>query len=826
MAPSLRALKAVLFADLEGYSFRVGRDEDSTLDFMERCFALFREACDAHRASVVKTTGDGVVVQFDSATDAVAYAVETSVRIEAMQADWPDKARFRMGIHVGEIQLGESDIYGHAVNVAARLEQLAQPGDIYVSQDIYRHAARSGDFVFEAVGTHSLKNIPERIPVYRVIGIDRTDGAELQAERLQISTVDGLTVWGRNHPVAHLRSKQVRGILGYLALSHQLREVRERLAAVIWPDRPAVAARQALARTLRSARNAIEPVVAGAFIDEGEYIGLTPGLIDIDIVRYHRNVGLGRIDDLLLERSDWPDLLLSGLEDVSSLFRSWLEVSRYNWRRRMAEALEDSFARFQSDDSGARRAALALLMLEPSHEPAARVLIRYFLATGNRARALEEFQRFRDRLKREHGIEPSPETSALVEDVARHISMEVAPPARGPRLRLPRIAVGAFSFDEDWSDVDYLAQGFRSEVMTNLARFRDWVVLEADGTAPSPPNGRGPDYILTAQWSSVPTGQRIFVLFARAGSGRVVWSEQFDVSLDDWLGIQRRLVRRTAAHLEVYLSSDRLAAAISGDVEPSIYDEWLRGEHLLTQWHADAEDRAAEIFGALIVQRPNFAPAYASLAGIYNVRHLIRPGLPRDADDEGHALPLAQRAVELDPLDARNQHAVAWSAAMAREYEQASVHFELALSLNRSSLRSLLSCAQGLAFIGQPERAKDLLDEVAQLAPMYLDYQWCYVASTLYFIGDFEAAVSAAVRGGSATFDNAGWRAVSLARLGRLEEARAAFAEQVKWVGDGWTGVGRPGPDDVADWFLSSFPIRRKLDYDALRRALNSLVET
>ena len=146
------------------------------------------------------------------------------------------------------------------------------------------------------------------------------------------------------------------------------------------------------------------------------------------------------------------------------------------------------------------------------------------------------------------------------------------------------------------------------------------------------------------------------------------------------------MVRRIAAHTEIYVSADRLSRTLGiGQLNYVDHNDWLRGEHLLSFWSPKCEDEAAGIFERIIARSPQFAPPYASLASIYNVRHLIRPGTPLDADADRKALPLGQRAVELDALDSRNHQVIAWSSAMAGRYEQAAVHYDLAINLNPSS---------------------------------------------------------------------------------------------------------------------------------------------
>ena len=175
--------------------------------------------------------------------------------------------------------------------------------------------------------------------------------------------------------------------------------------------------------------------------------------------------------------------------------------------------------------------------------------------------------------------------------------------------------------------------------------------------------------------------------------------------------MQKQLVGRIASTLEVYLSHDRLSRQVRGLPQNlNIYDAWLRGEDLLTRWTPDAEDEAQRLFEGAIVADPNFAPAYASLASIHNSRQFIRPGIAADPAITERAAELAQRAVALDPLDARNHLVVAWSTAMTRHFEQSEVHYDLAAELNPNSPKTLVSAALGMAFMGRVDSASRLLE--------------------------------------------------------------------------------------------------------------------
>jgi TolB-like protein/class 3 adenylate cyclase len=159
-----RRLSAVLAADVVGYSRLMGVDEEGTL---ARLKAIRRTLVDptiaAHRGRIVKTTGDGVLVEFASAVDAARCSVEVQRGMAAQNADVPKDIRieFRIGIHIGDIIIDDNDIFGDGVNIAARLEGVAEPGGVCISDDAQRQIRGKVDVSFDDIGPKNLKNIVE-----------------------------------------------------------------------------------------------------------------------------------------------------------------------------------------------------------------------------------------------------------------------------------------------------------------------------------------------------------------------------------------------------------------------------------------------------------------------------------------------------------------------------------------------------------------------------------------------------------------------------------------------------------------------------------------
>jgi len=167
-----RRLAAILAADVAGYSRLIGVDEGGTL---ERLKALRRELLDPkiaeHRGRLVKTTGDGLLVEFGSVVDALRCAVEVQREMSGRNAGVPpdNRVELRIGINVGDIVVEDGDIFGDGVNVAARLEALAEPGGICVSARVQEDAAGKLDLAFDDIGEQQLKNIARPVRAYRVV---------------------------------------------------------------------------------------------------------------------------------------------------------------------------------------------------------------------------------------------------------------------------------------------------------------------------------------------------------------------------------------------------------------------------------------------------------------------------------------------------------------------------------------------------------------------------------------------------------------------------------------------------------------------------------
>jgi adenylate cyclase len=166
-----RRLAAILAADVAGYSRLIGTDEGGTLQTFKTIRAeLFEPTIAAHNGRLVKTTGDGFLVEFSSVVDALHCAIQLQAHMAGRNAAVPADKRldFRIGINVGDIVVEDGDIFGDAVNVAVRLEGVAEPGGICVSARVQEDAAGKLNLCFDDMGEQQLKNIARPVRVYRV----------------------------------------------------------------------------------------------------------------------------------------------------------------------------------------------------------------------------------------------------------------------------------------------------------------------------------------------------------------------------------------------------------------------------------------------------------------------------------------------------------------------------------------------------------------------------------------------------------------------------------------------------------------------------------
>ncbi|UCH46849.1 MAG: adenylate/guanylate cyclase domain-containing protein, partial [Betaproteobacteria bacterium] len=171
-----RKLSAVLMADAVAYSRHMGRDEMGTVATIKASRDIFQTYVDIHGGRIVNAPGDSILAEFPSVVEALSSAVEIQRKLADRNRDLPaDEAmQFRIGINLGDIVEADDVIYGDGVNIAARLESLAEPGGITISGTAYDHVENKLPLSFEYAGEHQVKNIDRDVRVYNVRSQSKT----------------------------------------------------------------------------------------------------------------------------------------------------------------------------------------------------------------------------------------------------------------------------------------------------------------------------------------------------------------------------------------------------------------------------------------------------------------------------------------------------------------------------------------------------------------------------------------------------------------------------------------------------------------------------
>jgi adenylate cyclase len=163
-----RRLAAIFAADVEGYSRLMAEDEVGTMETLTSHRAILDGLIAEHRGRIANTAGDSVLAEFPSAVDAVTCALQAQAALAAVNDGLPERKRlqFRIGVHVGDVIVKGGDLFGDGINIAARLQALAEPGGVCVSGSAQEYVRKNLPIIFQDLGSQAVKNIEEPIRVF------------------------------------------------------------------------------------------------------------------------------------------------------------------------------------------------------------------------------------------------------------------------------------------------------------------------------------------------------------------------------------------------------------------------------------------------------------------------------------------------------------------------------------------------------------------------------------------------------------------------------------------------------------------------------------
>jgi DNA-binding SARP family transcriptional activator/TolB-like protein len=643
-----------------------------------------------------------------------------------------------------------------------------------------------------------------------------------------------------------LRNRKARAMLAYVALTETGEEHRERLAGLFWSEFGEQNARATLRQAVHELREAMLSAGCDALLSTRTSVGLRPGSFQVDLNEVLAAVAAREAPEALLHQARLAETLLVGFEDLDQSFHGWLTARRQTLHDRLIRGLEDGYRDTALPRRRRRRLAEAALLLDPTHEEACRVVMRAAAEDGEIGAALRAYDELYRLLGDDYDMEPSAPTQELVAEVKQGkydetprvgepsyaLSEEISqvlvtprgapPPIPAPSTQPPKPALFILPFVIDGVDSDrvHLVEGFRLELIACLVRFREWYVggrpaEVSDDHAGAPVAAR---YLVSTTAHQAGATINAVMVLQEQETELAIWSERFEVRLDNWGATQQRVARRLAAALNVQLSTERLAR-LAGvpDVSREAYDVWLRAQSLIQKFSPENWNSAAHVLAEAIERAPAFSPLYSSLVQMNNTVHIVHPGVLRDRAKEQRTLALARRAVLLDPRDSRAELCLGWSLTLNKLYSQAQPHIELACELNPYDSWTLISAALFYAFIGDEARAEAMSAQAMEVTLSPSLTVWTYRATICYLCGDDEGTVDAADRAQGLTPAVFAWRAAALWNLGLTDAARADAVLFLAAVRANWFGEMPPTDAMIGRWLLHVWPIGHAPSWERLR---------
>jgi len=190
-----RKLRAILSADVKGYSLLMADDEVATINTLKDYRNVMSACIEQHGGRVVDAVGDNLLAEFESAVDAVQCAVEVQKELKDKNQDIPEEKKlvFRIGVNIGDVIQDGNRLFGDGINIAARIEGLADAGGICISRNAYDHVKNKLELKFDYLGEHEVKNIKEPVRVYKVL-MDNEQPEPLVKESLELPEKPSIAV--------------------------------------------------------------------------------------------------------------------------------------------------------------------------------------------------------------------------------------------------------------------------------------------------------------------------------------------------------------------------------------------------------------------------------------------------------------------------------------------------------------------------------------------------------------------------------------------------------------------------------------------------------
>ena len=564
---------------------------------------------------------------------------------------------------------------------------------------------------------------------------------------LNLTLLGQFSAFGSGGIAITVAAKKNRALLAVLALSPGMAATRERLASILWGDRPEEQARSSLRQSLAALRKELADSDDAILQVKDDTVRLCAETVGVDVASFLKS---GQADDIGSLREAvrlYRGELLSDFGNREEGFEGWLSIERAQLRQEAIRILE----KLAWLESGDERLAVAqkLVSLDPLREASQRLLMHSQFYLGERALALKQFEELKTLLRNELGVEPAPETQQLASQIADGVATQFGIGGTtelfsAKRSDKPIIAVLPFSNMSGDPEQDYFADGMTEDIITDLSRFSGISVIARNTVFAykgKTPNIREVCHRLNAraalEGSIRKSGQRVRITaqLTDGVSGTHLWADRYDRELTDIFSLQDEIARRIVEQLRIKLLPGEQPVERPTTVKFDAYNCYVKGRHFFHVGTKSALKLARKMFDLAAKSDPSYAKAFAGIA-LCDARLRSWHAVEVPVID---ILAAATRALAMDENLAEAQAAYGIAAALDGRPMEAVTAFEKAIALDPESYDAHFFYAWHCLANGNIEKSAALYRRAAELQPD--DFRSpIYLRSVLHALGhDAEA---------------------------------------------------------------------------------------
>jgi TolB-like protein/Flp pilus assembly protein TadD len=628
--------------------------------------------------------------------------------------------------------------------------------------------------------------------------------AEEHTARLSLTLFAGFGLHDPAGASVRLPTRNARALLAFLAVQPGQPQSREKLMALLWGERSDKQARHSLNQTLVHIRKAVPGTDDRTLDSDRESVTCVPGSITVDALKFRELVAERPKEAMDLYKGPFLD----GIGIKEAAFEDWLSAQRSELHGLACEALKAQCERFVEEGRHAEaiEAAKRLVTLDPLREDAHRQLMRLYHEAGDRTSALKQYQACAETLERELDVGPTSETTRLFDEIKskgkgsgagkgdddpdRHFGIDAArAPGTGHE---PSIAVLPFDNLSGEAQQEYFSDGVTEDIITELSRYPDFLVIARNSTFVYKhkvvdhrqiSRDLGAQFVLEGSVRRAGKRVRITAQLVDTASGRHVWAERYDRTLDDIFAVQDEIIATIVSRLGDTLHEARIKRARRKDPSSlDAYDKTLQAWAHFNRFSKEDNREARRLAEEAIELEAGYARAHAIVAWAH-----VMDFSSRWAEDPDEALrqayTAARKAVSLDDHNFYAYLGLGACETWLGRHDQAIANTRRAIELNPNDADTHAYCANHLVFAGRADGAIEELETAIRLNPYYPEWYLQFLGRAYFVQHRYEEAESAFER---VVTVNPGWPwahlilAATRAALGKTEEAEAEVAKARK----------------------------------------------